>query len=499
MHFGIENRKKEKPYKKFKKFKNQKSNEQKSNKKEKEVRCFKCGQKGHIAPNCKNKVNVLSDNEEEYYSENTDSSSETDKSQTDPEKEIEKIENCLCQVNMLTTDQELLLEMIDQIEDKEAKAKYIRKVLEQQNSKPKPKINLSNAYKMKDLFQYYKKQEPAPLQDLQEEVKQIKIQIEELKFLNQNMDTRIQNLENQKEVLTNEDLETFVHSMTIVQKQRWYTKITLKINPNYQGTFIALIDSGADLNCIQEGLIPTIYFVKTSQRLSTASNDPLEVQYKIPQGHICKKSICIKTLFLLVKNISHQIVLGTPFLTQLYPFQIDSQGLRTKYNNQEILFEFIRGIEIKKLNQVQDFISLLQQKQKQVKFLTTEIKYKRTGENLKSEQIQERIKQIHQQIENNLCSSIPNAFWNRKQHMVSLPYEKDFNEKQIPTKARPIQMNPELLEYCKKEIQDLLDKNLIRPSLSPWSCAAFYVQKASEIERGTPRLVINYKPLNKVL
>ena len=150
-------RKKDKPYKKFKKFKSQKSNAQKSNKKE--VRCFKCGQKGHIAPNCKNKVNVLSDNEEEYYSENTTSSSETDKSQKDPEKEIEKIENCLCQINMLTTDQELLLEIIDQIEDKEAKTKYIRKVLEQQNSKPKPKLNLSNAYQMKDLFQYYKKQD----------------------------------------------------------------------------------------------------------------------------------------------------------------------------------------------------------------------------------------------------------------------------------------------------------------------------------------------------
>ena len=51
--------KNDKPYKKFKKFKSQKSNDQKSNKKE--VRCFKCGQKGHIAPNCKNKVNVLSD------------------------------------------------------------------------------------------------------------------------------------------------------------------------------------------------------------------------------------------------------------------------------------------------------------------------------------------------------------------------------------------------------------------------------------------------------
>ena len=54
--------------------------------------------------------------------------------------------------------------------------------------------------------------------------------------------------------------------------------------------------------------------------------------------------------------------------------------------------------------------------------------------------------------------------------MVSLPYEKDFNEKQIPTKARPIQMSPELLEYCKKEINDLLSKKLKRPSHSPWSC-----------------------------
>ena len=83
--------------------------------------------------------------------------------------------------------------------------------------------------------------------------------------------------------------------------------------------------------------------------------------------------------------------------------------------------------------------------------------------------------------------------------MVSLPYEKYFNEKQIPTKARPIQMSPKLLEYCKKEINDLLSKKLIRPGHYPWSYAAFYVQKASEIERGTPRLVINYKPLNKVL
>ena len=60
-------------------------------------------------------------------------------------------------------------------------------------------------------------------------------------------------------------------------------------------------------------------------------------------------------------------------------------------------------------------------------------------------------------------------------------------------------MNLELLEYCKKEIQILLEKDIIEPSKSPWSYIAFYVNNSAKIERGAPKLVINYKPLNKVL
>jgi len=42
-------------------------------------------------------------------------------------------------------------------------------------------------------------------------------------------------------------------------------------------------------------------------------------------------------------------------------------------------------------------------------------------------------------------------------------------------------------------------QKLIRPSKSHWSCVAFYVNNAAEKEWGVPRLLINYKPLNKVL
>ena len=60
-------------------------------------------------------------------------------------------------------------------------------------------------------------------------------------------------------------------------------------------------------------------------------------------------------------------------------------------------------------------------------------------------------------------------------------------------------MNQEYLTYYKREIQEYLEKGLIRPSKSPWNCSGFYVMNASKQKRGAPRLVINYKPLNKVL
>ena len=111
----------------------------------------------------------------------------------------------------------------------------------------------------------------------------------------------------------------------------------------------------------------------------------------------------------------------------------------------------------------------------------------------------ETINNFQKKLVNDICSEIPNAFWHRKQHIVKLPYIKEFNESRIPTKARPIQMSQEVLEFCKTEIHELLHKGIIRRSKSPWSCLAFYVQKSAELERGTPRLVINYKPLNEVL
>ena len=95
------------------------------------------------------------------------------------------------------------------------------------------------------------------------------------------------------------------------------------------------------------------------------------------------------------------------------------------------------------------------------------------------------------------CPENPNAFWKREKYFVSLPF--DPLQKIKPMKASARLMSPLERDFCATEIKDILEKGLIEPSKSLWACRAFVVNKHSEVKRGKPRLVVNYKPLNAVL
>ncbi|TYK20945.1 ty3-gypsy retrotransposon protein [Cucumis melo var. makuwa] len=64
----------------------------------------------------------------------------------------------------------------------------------------------------------------------------------------------------------------------------------------------------------------------------------------------------------------------------------------------------------------------------------------------------------------------------------------------VPISRAPYRMAPTELKELKVQLQELLDKGFIRPSVSPWATPVLFVKKKD----GSMRLCIDYRELNKV-
>ena len=63
-----------------------------------------------------------------------------------------------------------------------------------------------------------------------------------------------------------------------------------------------------------------------------------------------------------------------------------------------------------------------------------------------------------------------------------------------PISKAPYRMAPVELKELKEQLQDLLDKGFIKPSVSPWGAPVLFVKKKD----GSMHLCIDYRELNKV-
>ena len=64
----------------------------------------------------------------------------------------------------------------------------------------------------------------------------------------------------------------------------------------------------------------------------------------------------------------------------------------------------------------------------------------------------------------------------------------------FPISKQPYRMAPTEMSELKIQLQELLDKGFIRPSVSPWGAPVLFVKKKD----GSLRLCIDYRELNKV-
>ena len=63
-----------------------------------------------------------------------------------------------------------------------------------------------------------------------------------------------------------------------------------------------------------------------------------------------------------------------------------------------------------------------------------------------------------------------------------------------PTSKAPYRMAPTELKELKIQLQELLDKVFIRPSVSPWGALVLFIKKKDD----TLRMCIDYRKINKV-
>ena len=78
--------------------------------------------------------------------------------------------------------------------------------------------------------------------------------------------------------------DLFLDTISRVNFHKWHSQVRIVISREFDFEVIALIDSGADLNCIQEGIIPSKYFKKSREKLTSANGGRMQIEFDIPQA-----------------------------------------------------------------------------------------------------------------------------------------------------------------------------------------------------------------------
>ena len=124
------------------------------------------------------------------------------------------------------------------------------------------------------------------------------------------------------------------------------------------------------------------------------------------------------------------VILGTPFINLITPYLVKDDCIEIKMKNKKVKMDFTEKPKTKNLNLIKahsiwmmEINSIIKSITEDLKDLKNNVHLTRIKNQLGSEIIKARIEKLKNYMEKELCAEHPNAFWNKKQHIVDLPYE----------------------------------------------------------------------------
>lgn len=175
---------------------------------------------------------------------------------------------------------------------------------------------------------------------------------------------------------------------------------------------------------------------------------------------ILNKSSLIKTPFVMVSNISHSVIFGTPFMNIITPYIVKHEKISFKIKEETFDFLFLEEPKTRNLNLIRansiyhhEISTLIKGREKgpsppQAK----KIQFHTFERELQKPEVKYQISKIQNSFKKEVRFDLRSAFWDIKGDTVDIPYKPTFHERDIPTKAWPIQMNANLEMFCRREI-----------------------------------------------
>ncbi|KAG5253016.1 CTV [Salix suchowensis] len=363
----------------------------------KNATCFKCHQKGHTSKFCtvQKKLHELNIDEDtinmlqNLYLEASDTASSSSEI-SEEEFQVDELADSSAtsdtsksnEVSVLTQDQEFILEAIKRLDDPQLQRVYLENLLKNFNKTEQSSVNphppprtmlpstSTNTYDLTKILSKKKSQPSITIPELHSEIKTLKTELQSLKQAQQKDSAILQNLlskvENQSDsssepesidpdlhALHDTNLEqidtAFLDVLSQISSKKYIVKLSLVFSDDFKLDTIALFDTGADLNCIKEGVVPKRFLQDTNEKLSAANSSKLDIAGKT-QASVLNNGISVTTFFVATKDINHTIILGTPFIDLLTPYRVHHDCITSRINGIKLKFPFLEQSKIRNLN-----------------------------------------------------------------------------------------------------------------------------------------------------